>query len=55
MEIRFTTTKFLFINPIEFAKHGNSLELICSFTLYKEVEELKSVERKFAKALGIPI
>mmetsp|Transcript_551 Transcript_551/g.596 ORF Transcript_551/g.596 Transcript_551/m.596 type:complete len:94 (+) Transcript_551:156-437(+) len=25
------------------------------FTLYKGVEDLKSVERKFAKALGIPI
>lgn len=26
-----------------------------SFNLYKSIEELKRVERKFAKALGIPI
>ena len=27
----------------------------CSFSIYKQVEDLKQVERKFAKSLGIPI
>jgi len=50
--------KFLFTNLTKFVKHGKfSLNhfIYYSFNLFKEVEELRNVERKFAKALGIPI
>jgi len=57
MAMSFSTTRSHCISPIRSARLGKSPLAILinySFTLYKEVEQMKIVERKFAKALSIP-
>ena len=57
-EIQSIMTRFLSTNLTRSARHGthrDRADSIYSFNLFKEVEELRNVEKQFAKALGIPI
>jgi hypothetical protein len=59
METHYIMIKYHYINLIKYARHGKIIikfnTFWNSFSIFKQVESLRAVERKFAKSLGIPI
>jgi hypothetical protein len=55
METKVMLTRSASIKCIKSAKTGKNKNLKLSYDLYQQVEELRTVGLKYAKALGVPV